>query len=60
MKRYILILTAVILLILDWLALDDITTGNEPNYFGEYGILFVSLIFFVYVGLTIFRNTNKS
>lgn len=49
MKRYILILTAVILLILDWLALDDITTGSEPNYYGECAILFLSFLFFVYI-----------
>jgi len=34
---------------LDWAALDDITTGNEPNYFGEYGILLVSAAIFLWL-----------
>lgn len=32
------------LLLLDWAALDDITTGNEPNLTGEYAILAASVI----------------
>lgn len=35
-----------LLLVLDWAALDDITTGNEPDYFGEYAVLLASLILF--------------
>jgi hypothetical protein len=40
-------ITAIlILLILDWAALDDITTGNEPDYSGEYFILAASALIF--------------
>jgi len=39
------------LLLLDWAALDDITTGNEPNYIGEYWILGVSGVVFVWLWL---------
>jgi len=37
------------LLLLDWAALDDITTGNEPDYIGEYLMLGVSLVIFSYL-----------
>ncbi|MFC1501134.1 hypothetical protein ACFL58_01635 [Elusimicrobiota bacterium] len=44
MKKYLLWASLVIILILDWLALDDITTRNEPNYAGEWGILAASIV----------------
>lgn len=31
------------ILIMDWAALDDITTGKESNYLGEYIVLFISI-----------------
>ena len=38
------IVTAILaLLLLDFAALDDITTGNEPNFYLEYAILGMSL-----------------
>lgn len=46
-------LVVLVVLLLDWLALDDITTGTEPNYWGEYTILIGSAIFFI--ALLIFR-----
>lgn len=36
----------IVVLFLDFAALDDITTGNETNYVGEYGTLAVSIIIF--------------
>lgn len=45
------------LLVLDWLALDDITTGNEPNYYGEYGILLFSLV--VFLGLIWWKRRKR-
>lgn len=36
MKRAAVGLLIVIILLLDFAALDDITTGNEPTYLGEY------------------------
>lgn len=38
-----------VLLILDWAALDDITTGNEPDYTLEYGILLFSAVVFAII-----------
>lgn len=43
----------VLILILDWLALDDITTGNETGLGGEYLILGVSVGIF---GILIWRR----
>lgn len=40
----------LIFLLLDFVALDDITTGNEPNFLGEYVTLAVSVVVFVMVG----------
>ena len=39
-------ISIILLLVFDWAALDDITTGNEPDYFGEYTVLAGSLIIF--------------
>jgi len=44
MKKIFSIAITAILLILNLLALDDITTGNEPNYYLEYVFLAVSII----------------
>ena len=39
--------TAVLLvLLLDYTALDDITTGSQPHFHAEYAMLAVSLLFF--------------
>ena len=51
MKRFLIIGLVFVLLALDWAALDDITTGNEPDYFLEYMILGVSLLIFGLIGL---------
>lgn len=50
-------ITAIlILLVLDWAALNDITTGNEPDYSGEYFVLAVSVLIF---GSLIFLYIKK-
>ena len=36
MKKYLIVTFVIALLILDLLALDDITSGNESNLTGEY------------------------
>ena len=46
-----------LVMLLDFAALDDITTGNEPNYWGEWDILFASAFFF---GLIIYSRLDKS
>lgn len=55
-KKVVKAIIILILLALDWAALDDITTGNEPNYNGEYMILAVSVLIF---GLLIFLYIKK-
>lgn len=44
MKRVLLIVALLGILILDWLALDDITTGNQPTFFWEYAMLGASIV----------------
>ncbi len=39
----------LLILALDWAALDDITTGNEPNYMSEYTTLLLSFTIFGYL-----------
>lgn len=39
MKKVIIVLVIVVLLVLDWLALDDLTTGNEPDKRGEAAMI---------------------
>lgn len=43
MRKFLLIISFVVLILLDWAALDDITTGNEPSFVGEYAILIISV-----------------
>lgn len=55
-KKRLCVLGWVLLFALNWLALDDITTGNETNYWGEWAIVIVSgvfvLMYVVYRALT--------
>jgi len=48
MKR-LLWLAVVVLLALDWAALDDITTGREPSFLGEYLTLALSVPVIVFL-----------
>lgn len=43
MKKYLLWALIIDLLALDWMALDDITTGNEPSYVGEWIVILLSI-----------------
>jgi len=47
-KLYYLLIIAILLL--DFAALDDITTGNEPSFVGEYLTILssVPIIFYLY------------
>lgn len=49
MEKILLPVSLAGVLFLDWAALDDITTGNEPSQAGEYLMLIVSvpLLFFI-------------
>ena len=48
---------AILLLAIDFAALDDITTGNEPDYWAEWDFLLFSTIIF---GLMIYARFSKS
>jgi len=43
MKKFTITLIIILILLLDFAALDDITTGNELNYTGEFLTLVFSL-----------------
>ncbi len=60
MQKLLLWVIAIIFLILDWAALDDITTGNESNYYMEYATLLSSLVFFSLLCYKIFYKKQKS
>lgn len=53
MKKKLPIAVVILFLILDFLALDDITTGNEPDLSSEYltlilsGLVFTGFAFFL-------------
>ena len=44
------------LLVLDWVALDDITTGNEPNFFLEYAFLLIGVLVFSLIGFIVLKK----
>ncbi len=46
LKKIGLIIFILVILLLDFAALDDITTGNEPTLFGEYAMLAASVVIF--------------
>jgi hypothetical protein len=58
-QHWAIILIAGATFLLDWAALDDITTGNEPNYYGEYVILALSVLVFVALAV-MYRRKNKA
>jgi intracellular septation protein A len=47
-KHSVLSVFAAILATLTLLALDDITTGQEINYKLEYGIIAISVVYFLF------------
>jgi hypothetical protein len=56
MKKVVIWGVVIVLLIFDWLALDDITTGNQLNFYAEYAMLAISLLIFGFLG---FAALNK-
>ncbi|OGC69594.1 hypothetical protein A2415_03405 [candidate division WWE3 bacterium RIFOXYC1_FULL_39_7] len=47
LQKVIITIIVLVLLALDYAALDDITTGNEINFYLEYSILLVSLAIYL-------------
>lgn len=58
LNKGILGVVLLAILLLDWAALDDITTGNEPNYFGEYAMLVLSIPFILVLGYLLLRKKS--
>lgn len=56
MSRAIVIVGIIFLLLLDWAALDDITTGSEPNYIFEYTVLIVSAVVYGILGILFLKE----
>ena len=54
-----MVVLVVVVLALDWAALDDITTGNEPDYFLEYATLVVSAIIFLFIAFNVFKRRQS-
>jgi len=49
-SKKVALIIIFIFLLLDFAALDDVTTGSEPSFVGEYAMLVVSIPVFVVVG----------
>ena len=58
MKKFLFGISIFVILALDWAALDDITTGIEPNYTGEYVILILSLFIFALMGYNFYKRRD--
>ncbi len=56
MKKKMLIGVVILFLFLDFLALDDTTTGNEPNFTGEYLTLILSGLVFAVSAFFLFKK----
>ena len=48
-KTAVVIFVSAAFVILDLLALDDITTGHEPNFYAEWATLVISVAWFTAV-----------
>jgi|GEM_PF-4045527 len=59
MKRYLWIILIIITLIVDWAALDNITTGLEPDLLGEWVTLYVSAPVLVLSGWNVWNGWFK-
>lgn len=59
MKKFLIGGIIATLLLLDWAALDDITTGNEPSKTSEYLTLFFSIVIFVILITYWVKHKNK-
>jgi len=58
MKKFLFGISIFVILALDWAALDDITTGIEPNYTGEYLILILSLLIFGFMEYYFYKRKD--
>lgn len=56
--KLLCLLVFIILLLLDYAALDDITTGSEPSFWGEYLVLILSIPLMLFLIYKIIRGNN--
>ncbi|RJQ24453.1 hypothetical protein C4577_07780 [Candidatus Parcubacteria bacterium] len=59
MKKKLLIILFALVLLLDFAALDDITTGNEPSFTLEYSILIASIPILVFITYQLLHKKSK-
>jgi len=57
MKRRVTFVISIILLVLCWAALDDITTGDEPSHVLEWMFVLLTIIWFA--GLVVARIVRQ-
>ena len=57
MKRRVTFIISIVLLVLCWAALDDITTGDEPSHVLEWMFVWLTVVWFV--GLLVARIARK-
>jgi hypothetical protein len=60
MKKFVGLMLVILFLLLDYAALDDITTGNEPNFYGEYAFLLASVPLLILVSKWAFGKNSKT
>lgn len=58
--RGLVLVLALLLLALDWLALDDITTGTEPSHAFEWAMVIASLPLMALCALAVRRLTANA
>lgn len=56
MRKLLLILFGLSVLALDFAALDDLTTSNQPNYTSEYLMLFISIPLLLFLGFSLWKK----
>ena len=59
-KKLLISALLLILILFDYAALDDITTGNEINYYLEYSILVASAAIFLILIFKFYKNRTKN
>lgn len=57
-KKILLGIIIIIFLMLDWAALHDIIKGNQPDYWGEYAILAISVVVFIITASVMRKRKN--
>ena len=59
-SRFAVGCAVLVVLLLDFAALDDITTGNQPHFYPEYTMLAISALLFAALGWRLVRERRAS